>query len=459
MPQTIPGVQIARTGTFKLSTGEHTFTRQQLANAARHAQEGAAPRLGIGHTDPRWRSAADADGEPAIGRVENLRLDEDGDVLLGDYVDVPDWLAKAMPSAYPGRSLEGPCKGDDLRIDVVSLLGTTRPGIHTLEDLREFVSDEGPALVAAGADNQGNEFTVVLASTDDAQPGDQVKASANLDDLREAFTAGRQPADPDKARPDDWWWVEEIRIDPDELIVKHAQHTYRVPWTANADGTFTFGDPVEVVVQYVDRVAASGPAVVFIPPDLHGHDHKEQSLVTPKETREALGLPEDASDEQVKAKLQELAARPTAEQIEEKASELADTKIEEAVAAARAEERDKIAAAGGQIVDAEKLAQLEADAQAGREAREEQIKAADEQYLNAAVEKGKFPPARFDHYRQLLEKDRDGTREFIDSLSEGAVPVEAAGAETDDLAASFGDGPLPEGLSILTPAERAARAA
>jgi hypothetical protein len=161
------GVEIGRVGTYPLSTGMHEFTRAQFASAVRNAAGRPAPRIGIGHTDPRWAQIdASKDGEPALGRIENLRLDEDGDVLVGDYVNMPDWFADALPSAFPGRSIEGSCDGDDLILTSVKVLGTKMPGIHTLEDLQELVSDEGPVLVAAGADNDGNEFTVVLGSHD-----------------------------------------------------------------------------------------------------------------------------------------------------------------------------------------------------------------------------------------------------------------------------------------------------
>lgn len=163
MPRTRRGVEIARTGTYELSSGTHTFTREQLAAAVRNHATGAAPRLGIGHVDRRFDVAAGSDGEPAIGSVTNLRLNETGDVLLGDFVNVPDWLDDAMETAYPGRSLEGTATETDLRLTGVRLLGYTRPGIHTLADLRSFIED-GPALVAAGSDNEGHTFTVLLAA-------------------------------------------------------------------------------------------------------------------------------------------------------------------------------------------------------------------------------------------------------------------------------------------------------
>ena len=128
MTKTIRGVELARVGTFSLSTGSHTFSRAQLLSAAANALR-KPPRLKIGHTDPRF------DGEPALGLVRNVRLSDDGDVLLGDFADVPDWLADALPSRYPDRSIEATCKGDEMRLSGVALLGATSPGIDSLADL------------------------------------------------------------------------------------------------------------------------------------------------------------------------------------------------------------------------------------------------------------------------------------------------------------------------------------
>jgi hypothetical protein len=159
------GVQICRTGTFPLSTGMHTFTRAQFAAAIRNAEGRTAPRIGIGHTDKRWAALdASQDGDAALGRIENLRVEEDGNLLIGDLVDMPDWFADALPSSFPGRSLEGYCDDDDdLRITGVKVLGTKLPAVDTLEDLKALVSDEGPALVAAGTDNDGREIAVVFS--------------------------------------------------------------------------------------------------------------------------------------------------------------------------------------------------------------------------------------------------------------------------------------------------------
>jgi hypothetical protein len=55
------------------------------------------PRVKLGHDDPRFNSAAELahmwdptwDGEPAFGRAVNLRLTEDGAVIVADLEGLP----------------------------------------------------------------------------------------------------------------------------------------------------------------------------------------------------------------------------------------------------------------------------------------------------------------------------------------------------------------------------------
>jgi hypothetical protein len=411
MPErrTRTGVEIARTGTFRLSTGDHTFTREQLAAAKRNADSSPQGiRLGIGHIDPRF-NAAGHDGDPAFGRVVNLRLAEDGDLLVGDYTDIPDWLDDNLDVAYPGRSLEGPVSGDDLKIQAVKLLGTTPPGISTLQDLQQAIAASGDTSPAA---------LLVTGNLREAF----VAAGTNLDDLRDAFYALHPDTD------SEWWGVQEVQINPNQLIVEHhlngTETTFRVPWAVQTDGSFTFGDLIEVAVQYVDIAAASGThAVVYKAPGSRPAPIKrEESIVDPKTLREQLGLAEDASDADVTAKLTELAARPDEATVQEQVA-----------AAAEKAKTDAEAAIAASAPTAEHLAALQADAQAGREAREQQLQADRETFIAAALGDGKVPPAAKDSYLEQLSKGGDiekNTREFIDGLPKGTVPVTEIGAST-----------------------------
>ena len=332
--RTRTGVEIARTGTYRLSSGEHTFTREQLAAAISHAQT-QAPRIGIGHIDPRF-NAAGHDGDPAFGLVRNLRLADGGDVLLGDFDGMAAWLDENLDVAYPGRSLEARVAGDDLRIDAVKLLGTTPPGISTLKDL-------ATAIAASVADGETSE--------------------------REAHVA------------------------------------IRTLWAA----------PV--------------PVAPANPPQ------REESIVDPKALRVQLGLADDASEEDVAAKLTELAARPTPETVAEQVAAAAEQAKTEAIAAS--------AQSDGETVKLDKATfeELKASAAKGAEAHAQIEASARTSFIAAAVQAGKFPTSRVEHYTKRYESDPEGTRAEIDALENGVVPVKeigASGGDPDDMPVTTG---------------------
>lgn len=151
--RSLPGIELARAGTWNLKTGPITVTPGMLDDAARFAsRESARPGyLKIGHTDPRFMAA---DGEPALGWLHNIRLEEDdqGDVLMGDLHDVPDWLAEAIPKHWPDRSIEGYADYTDadgqkygLVVDGLALLGVTPPGMSSIKSLRDLPAALGVA--------------------------------------------------------------------------------------------------------------------------------------------------------------------------------------------------------------------------------------------------------------------------------------------------------------------------
>lgn len=409
--RTLEGVEIARVGTFRLSTGEHTFTRPQLAAAVANADK-YTPRIGIGHEDPRF-AEPDLDGDPAFGKVINLRLAEGGDLLLGDLAEMPAWLADNAPAAYPGRSLEGVVKQDDLEIRTVKLLGTTKPGIATLADLPKAIA----ASVAAG-ETTDEQATIAVRTL-------WAAAGTNLDDLRDAFYA-LHPTDP--SNDGDWWCVEEVQINPNQLIVEHSTDgsTYRVPWSVNTDGTFSFGGLVEVTVEYRDVAASAGTSrVIHRAPASRPNQKEESTTMDPKILREQLGLAEDASDADVTAKLAELNTRPTEEQVEQQVTDKVTEQLPEAVAAAiaaKAGDKDETV-----TLDKAAFEELKASAAKGAEAHQKLEDAERDTYIAASVEEGRFPPSRVEHYTKRYDSDPEGTRAEIDALEKNVVPVTERG--------------------------------
>jgi hypothetical protein len=162
---TLPGVEILATGTWALSTGDETFTTDDLEQAidAASCPSIGHPVLKLGHVDPRF------DGEPAVGRVTNLRLTSSGAKLTGDLSGMPGWLGEVAGSAYPNRSIEGSrnfvCQqghSHPFVITALALLGVTRPGVGVLHGI-----DDVAALydVAAASGIAGDSWRVIMGST------------------------------------------------------------------------------------------------------------------------------------------------------------------------------------------------------------------------------------------------------------------------------------------------------
>jgi hypothetical protein len=146
--------------------GPVTFGDTHLAAAVAASADPILPRarIGLGHTDPRYNPhncpqcqaeiAPDLDGDPNFGFVENLRLEDADTVLMSDLVDVPLWLAKVLPVAYPSRSIEGwfafvgPNKKEySFVLTRLALLGVQFPAVLALNDLPQLYGAETPDFV------------------------------------------------------------------------------------------------------------------------------------------------------------------------------------------------------------------------------------------------------------------------------------------------------------------------
>jgi len=229
---TVADVDVVAAGTWQLSTGEATFTPEDLSAAVEAAQCPAvgSPVIKLGHIDPRF------DGQPAIGRVRNMALAAEGSKIKGDLAGMPGWLGAVLDSAYPNRSIEGAwdytCQighQHPFVITGLALLGVSAPGVGVLSELKDVAALYG--LVAAG------RADVMVA------------AGVSAEDVRRAYYD--EPGTPLSQ------WVTEIELDPMQLIVcdEATSKLYRVPVTVKS-GAVSFGDPVEVEIEYAD-VAAS----------------------------------------------------------------------------------------------------------------------------------------------------------------------------------------------------------
>jgi Mu-like prophage I protein len=148
---------------------------------------------------------------------------------------------------------------------------------------------------------------------------------------------------------------------------------------------------------------------------------KEHSM-DPKILRTSLGLAEDASDDDVTARLAEFAARPTPEKVEEQVAAAAEAAKAEVIAAAAADDSVK--------VDPATFEQLKASAALGVEAHKTLATRDRDLFIQASVGKGKFPPSRVEHYTKRYDSDPEGTRAEIEALEDGIVPIVEIGAST-----------------------------
>lgn len=423
---TVAGVELGSVGYWDISNmqGWHPTAEDfAAAIAALDCPAVRRPVLKFGHT------GEPGEGDPTIGIVDNLRLTEDGQTLVGDFVGVPSWLAEAdaegrsvLSSAYPDRSGEwvhdyvcqlGHTHPFVLR--AMALLGVMPPGIGTLESLYDLYTkapEKETAMAKAG---------VALAGT-------------TADQVRKAYY---------EAEPDWYLWIREMYVDPPELIVQddHDDSLLRVPYTITGDGEVEFGEGQAVKVEYVAaRAAGEKPAIKFASrkearPPADGRpqmssaedeaeespEGKEGAMPTLKEGLvQKLGISADADDETALKALDEALAAVSGK---ESADEALETPAQVAAAAKKL---------GLTVLDDEKAEQLRADASAGREALSRIEREADEKVVQSAISDGKIPPARKDHYLELMSRDRQGTTEWLASVpKEAAVPLTPMGHSTE----------------------------
>lgn len=147
-------MEIARVGTWEISTGEWVVAAEDLAAAVAAHEAGVLrnPVLKIGHQDPRF------DGGPALGRLDHLRLADGGQSLVCDLVDVPKAVAALLPTAYPDRSVEAIRGYTDpegrtwaLVITALALLGQAAPGITNLAAITDLYGVAASARIVCAA--------------------------------------------------------------------------------------------------------------------------------------------------------------------------------------------------------------------------------------------------------------------------------------------------------------------
>lgn len=449
---TIEGVPIVSTGTYQLASGETTFSAEDLADAVQAAQDptGIAPRIKIGHTDPRYNDAVasgELDGEPAFGTVANLHLSDDGQTIIGDYVDVPDWLGDSLQSSFPGRSIEGGFGVElasgrkyKLVIAAVSLLGVVWPGVTSLPDLREILEHNGSAApeeieaIEAGADR----FVVARVRRPAETPpahGATVEAGMDLGNVRMMFCADLDDGDVPTVEDADlgsqiWWWPRSIRVEDDGslcLIVDDDEgHLVQIPFTVSGTD-LEYGSPRVVMETYTPVAASSAgmgsqrPRVLAQWPIRAARPSTTPEVTTmdvdPAVIRRRLGLADDADEAAI---TEALNAEPAVETTEVAAS----TETETTTAPATTQIPEGMA-----LVDQATLDQIRSQAEQGAAVAASLATQRRDQVIQAAIDDGKFPPSRREHYQTAWDRDREGTETLLTAsvadggLAPGLVPT------------------------------------
>lgn len=466
----IPNLVIASVGDWATVAGDGVMTRDDLASAVAASHDPgfrAAPKGKPGHYDPRF------DGGPGIGRLVNLRLSDDGMDLIADVVGLFAWQRTLLLTAYPSRSVEAvrgvqstaTWRTYGFVITAIAWLGVEWPAVATLDDLEAWVTDEGPEaaqeLVAAsirrGRDDDEQEDEVA------GRNSGPVRAAANIDQVRRDFI--------------DWadeqsrysWWIRELWLDPNYIIVDDDQgNLFRVPFTVT-DNAVTFGDAVPVEVSYIDATPSQGEAVAASRPSFaQVYANRSDSRPANNTTQEGdhmdtqsiidlLDLPADTTDEQAQQALTKARAAAAANADGEgdgdegdgdgsdadgdgdeggttTTTETPDTKVTVNASSAIAVPDGLELPAGTRLVSDAQFAAMEATVQrlAAREA--EDVKASRDRLVNDAVKAGRIAPAERKRWRDDLDAAPEVTGRILASLAP-TIPVEERGtsASADEL--------------------------
>lgn len=449
---TIPNVELVTVGEWDASTGTVEFTEEHLKAAIAALTDPAIkqPRARVGHTDTSVGMEESQGGfadQPVFGRFTNLRLNSTGTTIFADLAGVPAWLADILPSAYPSRSIEAwfdystkTGHKHAMVIASVSLLGEKFPAVETLEDLRLAFGDAPPDWVLAD-----NGRRVVATRKDDAMP-ERVSASVATEDVRQSFYLDFAEADRY------WWWIYKFYVSPAVVIADDDEGGYwAVPYTVAGD-SITWGDPYEVEMQWVRKddpkkvvaeraEADDGERVWRTAAESRPNDRvraakptKEERMtaIAPAAVLERLGLPEDATEEQFLARLEEV--EPGGGSDDDKPDD--EPELDDDGNPIEKPTTETVTPPAA-VVDAAALAQLQNDAKLGREAREQQVNAERDALVTDRIRKGCLTASsKAAHLAELAKGGaiEKAHRAYLESLTEGVIPVDEQGTAPSEIA-------------------------
>lgn len=190
---------------------------------------------------------------------------------------------------------------------------------------------------------------------------------------------------------------------------------------------------------------ANAPAPELVTPDAKTRDTVSDSSKEKQENRrmqpehlEAIGLAEDATDDEVTTRLAELVEKSeTAKPAEPKEGETPKTGDEpkegENPAEVKPEGEKELTNAkfelpeGAAIIDKVQLERLQASAAKVDKMEADAVIKERDDYIVAAMDKGKFAPAERKEYEDIYDSNPRAARALIDKMVENKIPVKAVG--------------------------------
>lgn len=241
---------------------------------------------------------------------------------------------------------------------------------------------------------------------------DRLDASSNNIASIYADKAGGTVADWRAAMENETWYSDKEavsagladRVQTNKTVSDKAKNRFDLSVFAHA-GRASAPAPI------INKTPAEPPET---PTNQEGSDAMSDTLN--KGLRERLGLSAEATEDEIFAKLDALNNSDVA--VEEEVAE-EETEVEET-------EAEFTVAPGTVTIDEEILNSLRADAQAGREAREQQQREHRETAVSNAIHDGRIGHARKADWLAKLEKD-PGSESDLNSLAKGLIPVTAQG--------------------------------
>jgi len=378
------GVELVSIGTWDASTGKARITANDLkamVEAYENPAHDAMP-VKIGHDDDRFQDAngnppSTRDGEPAYGWIENLRVSADGKTLIGDLIGVPKMLADVMDTALRRRSVEltrhervgG--KVYPAVLNAVSLLGVQAPAVKGLADLRALFSEQLAQQPEHFSVEIGGDTPVIPQSEQTNHEPESQQPVEGADNVK--LNAMQKKA---------------LGLKEDATDAEVAAFLKKFL----SEGGEENAENARTVEQTAPAAAATTAPVTQTPAAANAPQAQPAATTTP------------------------LAPQAPAATASTDSTSTATTQVQEELTP------QAVAAAAGslglQVIDTVMLGQLQRDALAGRQARDEQDKARRDAIVQQAVRQGKIAPGAFQAFRKQADSDESGLVTLLAAMPE-----------------------------------------